>query len=33
MSFDLVISEGQLYLSLGEQTISGSLVRHSVGKM
>jgi uncharacterized protein YaeQ len=33
MSFDLVISEGQLYLSLGEETISGSLVRHSVGKM
>jgi uncharacterized protein YaeQ len=31
MSFDLVVTEGQLYLSLGEDTISGSVVRHSIG--
>ncbi len=30
MVFDLVITEQQLYLSLGEKTISGSLVRHSI---
>jgi uncharacterized protein YaeQ len=30
MSFDLVVTERQLYLSLGEDTISGSLVRHSL---
>jgi uncharacterized protein YaeQ len=30
MTFDLVITEQQLYLSLGEETISGSLVRHSI---
>jgi uncharacterized protein YaeQ len=28
MIFDLVITERQIYLSLGEETISGSLVRH-----
>ncbi len=32
MNFDLVITEKQLYLSLGEDTISGSLVRHSLGQ-
>jgi uncharacterized protein YaeQ len=32
MTFDLVITERQLYLSLGEVTISGSLVRHSIGQ-
>ena len=31
MSFDLVVTEGQIYLSLGEDTISGSLVRHRIG--
>ena len=31
MSFDLVVSDGQLYLSLGEDTISGSVVRHRIG--
>ena len=31
MIFDLVITERQIYLSLGAETISGSLVRHSVG--
>jgi uncharacterized protein YaeQ len=30
MTFDLVITERQLYLSLGDATISGSLVRHSL---
>ncbi len=30
MVFDLVITERQLYLSLGEETISGTLVRHSI---
>jgi uncharacterized protein YaeQ len=30
MTFDLVITEGQLYLSLGEDTIIGNLVRHGV---
>jgi uncharacterized protein YaeQ len=30
MTFDLVITEGQLYISLGEDTISGSLVRHHI---
>jgi len=33
MSFDLVVSERELYLTLGEETISGSLVRHAIGKM
>jgi uncharacterized protein YaeQ len=32
MSFDLVVTEQQLYLSLGEDTISGSLVRHRIGR-
>jgi uncharacterized protein YaeQ len=32
MSFDLVVAERQLYLSLGEDTISGSLTRHSMGE-
>ncbi|HEY1899120.1 MAG TPA: YaeQ family protein [Steroidobacteraceae bacterium] len=32
MTFDLVITERQIYLSLGEQTISGSLVRHGIGQ-
>jgi uncharacterized protein YaeQ len=32
MTFDLVITERQIYLSLGEETISGSLVRHSIGQ-
>ncbi|HEY6455007.1 MAG TPA: YaeQ family protein [Steroidobacteraceae bacterium] len=31
MSFDLVITECQIYLSLGAQTISGSVVRHTIG--
>jgi len=31
MCFDLVVSEAALYLSLGEATISGSLVRHAIG--
>ena len=30
MALDLVITERQLYLSLGKDTISGSLVRHSM---
>lgn len=30
MTFDLVVTERQLYLSLGEDTISGSLVRHAI---
>jgi uncharacterized protein YaeQ len=30
MVFDLVITERQLYLSLGEETISGTLVRHGI---
>jgi uncharacterized protein YaeQ len=30
MTFDLVSTEGQLYISLGEETIVGSLVRHGV---
>ena len=30
MTFDLVITEQQLYLSLGEETFSGSVVRHSI---
>ena len=32
MSFDLVVTERQLYLSLGEVTITGSLARHSIGQ-
>jgi uncharacterized protein YaeQ len=32
MSFDLVVTEGQIYISVGENTISGSLLRHGVGK-
>jgi uncharacterized protein YaeQ len=31
MTFDLVVTERQLYLSLGEVTITGSLARHSIG--
>jgi uncharacterized protein YaeQ len=30
MTFGLVITEGQIYLSLGEETITGSLTRHSL---
>jgi uncharacterized protein YaeQ len=30
MAFDLVVTEQQLYISLGEDTISGSVVRHSI---
>lgn len=30
MTFDLVVTEQQLYLSLGEETISGGLVRHGI---
>lgn len=30
MTFDLVITEQQLYISLGEETISGGLVRHGI---
>jgi uncharacterized protein YaeQ len=30
MSFGLVITEEQIYLSLGEETITGSLTRHSI---
>jgi uncharacterized protein YaeQ len=30
MTFDLVVTEQQLYVSLGEQTISGGLVRHGI---
>ena len=30
MTFGLVITERQIYLSLGEETISGSLMRHSL---
>ncbi|HEX3837984.1 MAG TPA: YaeQ family protein [Steroidobacteraceae bacterium] len=30
MTFDLVITEGQLYISLGDDTISGSVVRHRI---
>jgi len=30
MVFDLVITEQQLYLSLGEETLSGGLVRHGI---
>jgi uncharacterized protein YaeQ len=32
MSFDLVVSEGQLYISVGEDTISGAIARHGIGK-
>jgi uncharacterized protein YaeQ len=32
MTFGLVITEGQLYLSLGEETITGSLTRHRIRK-
>jgi uncharacterized protein YaeQ len=30
MAFDLVVTEQQLYVSLGEDTISGGLVRHGI---
>jgi|SRR5665213_1435870 len=30
MAFDLVVTEQQLYLSLGEETLSGGLVRHGI---
>jgi uncharacterized protein YaeQ len=30
MTFDLVVTEQQLYVSLGEETISGGLVRHGI---
>jgi uncharacterized protein YaeQ len=32
MTFDLVVTEQQIYLSLGEETISGGLVRHGIGE-
>ena len=32
MSFDLVVTEGQLYVSIGEDTLSGALVRHGIGR-
>jgi uncharacterized protein YaeQ len=32
MIFDLVITEQQLYLTLGEETFSGTLVRHSISQ-
>jgi YaeQ protein len=32
MSFGLVLTERDLYVSVGEETISGSLVRHGIGK-
>ena len=31
MNFGLVITERQMYLSVGDETISGSLVRHGIG--
>jgi uncharacterized protein YaeQ len=30
MTFDLVITEGQMYVSLGADTLSGSVARHSI---
>jgi uncharacterized protein YaeQ len=30
MTFGLVVTERQIYLSLGEETITGSLIRHSI---
>jgi uncharacterized protein YaeQ len=32
MTFGVVITEGQMYLSLGEETITGSLTRHRIRK-
>jgi hypothetical protein len=32
MSFDLVLTERDLYVSVGGNTISGRLVRHGIGK-
>jgi uncharacterized protein YaeQ len=32
MTFDLVVTEGQLYISVGGETISGVIARHSIGK-
>jgi uncharacterized protein YaeQ len=32
MSFELVVAEQDLYVSFGEETINGSLVRHGIGK-
>jgi uncharacterized protein YaeQ len=32
MTFDLVITERQIYVSLGEDTISGSFVRHGISQ-
>jgi uncharacterized protein YaeQ len=32
MSFDLTVTERELYVSVGEETISASLVRHGIGK-
>lgn len=32
MIFGLVITEGQIYLSLGEETLTGSLTRHHITK-
>jgi len=32
MTFDLVVTEGQLYISVGEDTISGAIARHRIGE-
>jgi uncharacterized protein YaeQ len=32
MTFDLVVTERQLYLSLGADTLTGTLVRHRIGE-
>jgi uncharacterized protein YaeQ len=32
MAFDLVVTEDQLYISVGGDTISGAIARHSVGR-
>jgi uncharacterized protein YaeQ len=32
MRFDLVVTERQLYISIGEDTISGAITRHRIGE-
>jgi uncharacterized protein YaeQ len=32
MAFDLVVTEGQLYISVGGDTISGAIAPHGIGK-
>jgi uncharacterized protein YaeQ len=32
MTFDLVVTDGQLYISVGGETISGVIARHTIGK-